>query len=585
MSSVQADIRTDGSTEMRSGHVVAEILVREGVRAVFGMPGGHVLGIYDGLFDRPRIATWLVRHEQQAAALAAGYFQLTGELAVCLVTAGPGATNLLTSVAEAFVGAVPMVILAGRGATETVFRGASQEVSTEKIFAPVTKWAVRVDRADLLPEVLNQAFRVARNGRPGPVYIDIPRDLLASMIAVRDYPVVAAPARPGAAAGRIDEVVAALDRAERPLIVAGGGVIASGAWDEVRRLAESLAIPVLTTLSGRGSIADSHPLSAGGLGAHRNILSRRLLREADVVLGLGARFEEMENNWRPGFVPAPSATYIQIDIDPAEISRSVPASLSVIGDLRTVLEAVNAAVAASGAALAPGAYLAHPRTVACRDATAEIRAHLDGLGRQSQASVHPVEAIRTARTVFPDDASVAIDVGCLAQHMAGAFPVFEIYGPRRTITPSSFYGMGFASMALPAARIAKPDHPALGFVGDGSFQMVLPILPFAAEYRLGVTWVILNDRALGSIRDIQEFSLGNRILDTEFALLPDFAALAEACHCHGETVTDAADLRPALERALAANVEGRPAVVDVHVARERLQGTYDHYLFYGRAEG
>lgn len=570
---------------MRSGDIVAEILVREGVRAVFGIPGGHVLGIYDGLFDRPGIATYLVRHEQQAAALAAGYFQLTGELAVCLVTAGPGATNLLTSVAEAFVGSVPMVILAGRGATETVFRGASQEVATEKIFAPVTKWAVRVDRADLLPQVLNQAFRVARNGRPGPVYIDIPRDLLTGTIAVRDYPVAGAAARPGAEAGRIAAVATALTGARRPLIVAGGGVIASGAWDEVRRLAESLAVPVLTTLSGRGSIADSHPLSAGGLGAHRNSLSRQLLREADVVLGLGARFEEMETNWRPGFVPAPSATYIQVDIDPAEVSRSVPASLSVTGDLRTVLEAINAAVAAGGMALAPGAYLDHPRTVACRNVVAGIRAALDRRDPQPQGLVHPVAAIRAARAVFPEDASAAFDVGCLAQHMAGAFPVFEIHGPRRTITPSSFYGMGFASMALPAARIARPDHPALGFVGDGSFQMVLPILPFAAEYRLGVTWVVLNDRALGSIRDIQELSFGNRILDTDFAVQPDFAALAEACHCHGETVTDAADLRPALERALAANSEGRPAVVDVRVARERLQGTYDHYLFYGRAEG
>jgi acetolactate synthase-1/2/3 large subunit len=566
------------------GQVVADILEREGVRAVFGMPGGHVLGIYDGLYGRAAIKTYLVRHEQQAPALAAGYFQLTGELAVCLVTAGPGATNLLTSVAEAFVGSIPMVILAGRGATATAFRGASQEVPTERIFQPVTKWSVRVDRADLLPEVLRQAFIVARSGKPGPVYIDIPRDLLVGEIVVPDYIPAGPAARPAAEPHKVDQVVEALLGARAPLIVAGGGVIASGAWGELRQLAESLAIPVVTSLSGRGSLPDSHPLAAGGLGAHRNDLSKRLLAEADCVLGLGARFEEMENNWRPGFVPTPDAVYIQIDIDPAEIGRSVPAGLSLIGDLSVVLGQINAGIAQRGKALAAGGFLDHPRTRACQTAIAAISADLDRMGAAVSASIHPVSVIRAVRAALPADATIAIDVGCLAQHMAGAFPVFPIAGPRQAIVPSSFYGMGFASMALPAARIARPGQLAFGFVGDGSFQMVLPILPTAAEYGLAVTWVVLNDAALGSIRDIQQFSFGDRVLDTDFKVMPDLAGIAKACGCHGETVTEAGDVDRAISVAIAANRTGQPAVIDVRVARERLQSTYDHYLFYGRAK-
>ena len=566
---------------VKAGQAIVDVLKAEGVKAVFGMPGGHVLGIYDALYHAPEIKSYLVRHEQQAPALATGYFQLTGELAVCLVTAGPGATNLLTSVAEAFVGSIPMVLLAGRGATATSLRGASQEIRTDLVFAPVTKWTIRVDRADLLVDAMHQAFAVARNGKPGPVLVDMPRDLLAEDVERKPYVPVGAPNRPRGDSAAIARAADALIGAGRPIIVAGGGVIASGAAGEVQALAERLAIPVLTSLAGRGTIPDDHPLSVGGLGVHRNDLSKRLLREADVVLGLGTRFEEMETNWRSGFVPAPEAVYIQVDIDPVEIGRSVPAQLSVVGDIGHVARALAELIDVR--APARGDFRAHERTRACQADIARITAHLDELAAGDQAPLHPLRVIRAARGVFPRDATIAIDVGCLAQHMAGGFPVFPVYQQRSLIAPSSFYGMGFASMALPAARIARPDHPAMGFVGDGAFQMVMPILPLAADYRLGVTWIILNDHALGSIRDIQEIAFGNRILDTDLTTQPDFAKLAQACGCYGETIHDPDAVVPALQRAYAANRAGQPAVLDFTVARERLQSTYDHYLFYQKA--
>jgi acetolactate synthase-1/2/3 large subunit len=554
-----------------AGRAIVAILRAEGVRAVFGLPGGHVLDIYEGLYDTPEIRHVLVRHEHAAAAMAAGYAQLTGEPGVCVATAGPGATNLLTAVAEAHVGSLPMICLTGRGMTTTAHRGASQEVPTERVFAPVTKWSVRVDRAELVPDVLRQAFAVARGGRPGPVLVDLPRDLLGQEIAFGPYiPVGAAPSVLADPA-RVEALVDRLLGAQRPILIAGGGAIMSGAWGELRELAELTGTPVLTSLAGRGALPDDHPLAAGGLGAHRNRLSKRLLEEADVVVGLGTRLEEMETNWQPGRVPAPDACYVQVDIEPAEIGRSVPAHVGVVGDVRAVLAQAIELVRERAAA---------PRAVTLAEDVAALDADIAEVTRVPSSPVHPLTAIRAVRDVFPRESTVAFDVGVLAQQIAGGFPFFRVYEPRSLIVPSSFYGMGFAAAALPVAKIVRPQHPAVCFVGDGSFQMVMQILPVAAEHNLPVTWVVLNDNALGSIRDIQELRFDGRMLGTEFALQPDLAAIARACACHGERVERSEELADALRRALQANADGLPAVVDVHVAPERLNQTREHFAYY-----
>jgi acetolactate synthase I/II/III large subunit len=563
-----------------AGRAVVDVLEAEGVSHVYGLPGGHVLSIYDALYDSSAIRHVLVRHEQAAASMAAAHAQLTGEPGVCLVTAGPGCTNLLTGIAEAYVGCLPIVVLAGRGATATAHRGAAQEVATDRVFAPVTKSAVRVDRADLVVDVLRQAFATARSGRPGPVLVDLPRDILDSEIDVSPYLPVGPPPRPPGDARAVAAAAGLLAGAKRPIIVAGGGTIASGAAAPLRQLAERLAIPVLTSLAGRGSIADDHPLSIGGLGTHRNRASKRLLGEADVVLGLGCRFEEMETNWSPGAVPAADATYVQVDIDPVEIGRSVPAQVAIAGDVRAVLEQLLAALEGNAAVLEPGAYATHPRVRAAADELAQVEADAARHLQSDRRPMHPLRPIAAAREAFPRDAILAVDVGASAQHIAGATPYFRVYEPRCTIVPSSFYGMGFVAAALPAARLIHPDRPAIGFVGDGSFQMALHSLPVAAEHGLGVTWCVLNDRSLGSIRDIQEYRFGGRFLGTDFALQPDFAAIARACGCHGEQVDDPADVDGAFGRALAANERGVPAVVDVAVSRERLLGTLEHSAFY-----
>ena len=561
--------------KLKAGHAIVAALRAEGTQVVFGLPGGPILGVYDGLFDTPVIRHVLVRHEHTAAAMAAGYAQLTGQPGVCIATAGPGATNLLTAVAEAYVGALPLVILTGRATTATAHWGAAQEVPTEKVFAPVTKWAVRADRAGLLVGLVRQGFAIARSGKPGPVLIDIPRDLLMEDVDFEDY--VPSASRPEIAgpAPLVANAVEMLTSAVRPLIVAGGGSVASGAFTEVRALAEALRAPVLTSMSGRGIIPDDHPLAAGGLGAHRNPLSKRLLTSADVILGLGTRFEEMETNWRSGYVPSPGARYIQVDLDGAELGRSIPARVAITGDVRTVVSQLLSSLPAVASD-----WTDDPRVLEVIDGVAAIDLDADASLADERVPLSPLRVIRAARAVFPRETTVATDVGCLSEHIAGAFPYFRVYEQRSFIAPSSFYGMGFCTSAVLSAPVVYPDRPALCFCGDGSFQMVLPVLPAAVDNKLPVTWCVLDDEALGSIRDLQEYRYDERYLATSFGFQADLAGVAVACGCYGETVTSPDSITGALERALAANRTGQPAVLDFKVAPDRMEQSREHFMLY-----
>lgn len=562
--------------KMDAGRAIIEVLKAEGVKFIFGMPGGHTIGIYDALYGQQEINHVLVRHEQHAASMAAGYAQLTGEPGICCVTAGPGATNLVTSVAEAFVGALPMVIIAGRGATRNAHRGASQEIDQVTIFAPITKWGIRVDRPDLIIESLRQAFTIARSGKPGPVLIDIPQDVLASEIEFGDYRPVGKPPRIRGDVAQITAAAQALAAAHRPLIVSGGGAIAAEAWDEVKALAELLTIPVITSLAGRGILPDDHALAAGGLGHHRQDLTKQLLIEADVVIGVGTRFEQQETNWKPDYLPPKQATYIQIDIDPEEIGKSATASIGIVGDARLVLQDLLAILGGQGRPAGHEAAAAG-RLAMLQAGRASLEQEIAAMVASDATPLHPVRVIREIRDAFPPDSSVAIDVGVLAQGMGGAFPYFKLFEPRRTIVPSSFYSMGFSASAFPACRLVYPDRPAVCLVGDGSFQMVMNILPVAADLKLGLTWCVLNDGALGSIHDIQTQAFDKRYIGTEFVFDMDFGKLAEAVGCHGERVTDPDQIRPALRRAREANEAGIPVVLDFVVAKERLKGSVEFF--------
>jgi acetolactate synthase-1/2/3 large subunit len=565
---------------MAAGDAVVKILLAEGVRYVFGLPGGHILPVFDGMYRLGGPELILVRHEQGAANMAAAYAQLTGEPGVIAVTAGPGATNLATGLAEAFIGSLPIVVLAARGATTTAQKGASQEVSTEKMFEPITKWSIRVDRVDAIPDTVRRAFTIARSGKPGPVYVDLPRDLLPQELEFGDYVPVARQSRNAADPDAVGAATEALLAAKRPILIAGGGAVMSGANGEIRELAEALAIPVLTSLAGRGSISDDHVLSVGGLGAHRNALSKDLFLGADVIVGIGTRFEEMETNWREGFLPAANTVYIQIDIDPEEHGRSIVPRHPLTGDARTVLRQMIDVVRESGQAMTPQQLEKHERVQAIRARMGEVIAEIDAIAGAARVPLHALAVIQAARKAFPRDTTVGVDVGCLAQHIAGATPFFPVYKPRSLVVPSSFYGMGFVASGFPVAKLVYPDRPALCFVGDGSFQMVMNNLPTAVEHKLPVTWCILNDEAYGSIRDIQTYVYKQRYLGTDLHVQPDFAMIAQGYGCYGERIVASQDVAGAFGRALEQNRAGKPAVLDFAVGNDRLTQSTDFFTYF-----
>jgi acetolactate synthase-1/2/3 large subunit len=564
-------------TMMSGGQSIVEILKAEGVKHFFGLPGGHTLNIYDGLYrNRDSIRNVLVRHEQVASNMAAGYASLTGEPGICCATAGPGATNIVSGIAEAFYGALPLIALTGRAGVPSIMRGAAQEVPQEKIFAPITKWSVRVERTEMIPEIMRQAFTVARSGKPGPVLVDIPWDLLMHSFDFGGYVPVGKPPQPRGDSKGVEAAVRELLRAKQPIIVSGGGTVMSGAFEELRQFAETFAVPVLTTLSGRGSLPDDHPLGCGGLGMHRNMLSKKLLNEADFVLGLGCRFEQFETNWKPGWIPSAEACYVQVDSDPKEIGRAVIPKIGIISDIKLVLEDMMKVARELGGPDYRATFRTLPKMREIGELKGQVEADVRKAATRDDKPLYPGRVVRTTRDVFPRETTVAVDIGCLAQAMGGAFPYFSVYEPRSIIPCTSFYCMGYAASAAPVAKLVYPERPAVAFCGDGSFGMIMNVLPAAAENHLPVTWCVLDDGCLGSIKFMQE-GMFNHCFSTAFTVRPDFAAIAKACECYGEKVEEPDQIKPALGRALEANNKGMPAVLDFRTSSEGPEAALEYF--------
>lgn len=567
--------------KMSAGQAVVEVLKAEGVKFVFGIPGGHTIPIYDALHETKEIRHILARHEQCAANMAAGYTQLTGQPGVCCATAGPGATNLVTGIAEAFQGALPVIILAGRGATITSQRGACQEVAQDKIFAAITKWAIRVDRADMVVDIMRRAFTIAQSGKPGPVLIDLPVDILMTSIEYPGYTPVGKPPLPRADGDLVKTTVDKLLSAKRPILIAGGGTVASGAFAELRQVAESFAVPVLTTLSGRGSFPDDHPLAGGGLGLHRTDVSKNLLIEADFLLGLGCRFEEMETTWTPGWVPSPDAFYVQVDMDPTEIGKSIIPKIGIISDIKMLLKDILSCLRERKGPDYGADFSNLQRTKDLVKKKKKLEASVEAMAAATtnQKPMSALRVITKIREVFKRDATAAIDIGFFAQALGGAYPYFKVYEPRSTIPCTSFYAMGYAASALPVAKLVYPDRPAIGLCGDGSFTMIMSQLLVAVDHALPVTWCVLNNHRFGSLKDVYREGSKQAYIPIPVDLdnQADFKMIAEACKCYGERVETVDEIVPALSRALEANKRGVPAVLDFVVKREWPQSGYDLY--------
>ena len=541
--------------------MLVEALVYEGVDAIFGYPGGAVLHIYDELWRaRDRITHYLVRHEQGAVHMAEGYARATGRVGTVLVTSGPGATNAVTGIANAYMDSTPLVVITGQVPKHLIGTDAFQEVDTVGITRPCVKHNYLVREARDLPAIVREAFHLARSGRPGPVVIDIPKDVSAarsnySRLDHVSFPfsVERVPVNEDSAQQAIDLIL----NAKRPVLYVGGGITNSGAFDSLLSFAEALRLPVTPTLMGLGGFPSSHPLCLGMLGMHGTYAANMAVAESDLLVALGVRFDDRVTGKLATF--APQARVIHVDIDPANIGKNVAPSLALAGDVKQALDQFLS--------------LVQQETPQSREQSIREREpwwdqlrnwqrlqplRFDG----SQDQIKPQTVIRELHRLTRGEAIVTTDVG---QHQMWVAQFHPFTKSRQLITSGGLGTMGFGLPAAIGAQLALPEQLVVAVVGDGGFQMTNQELATAVQYGLPVKILIMNNGYLGMVRQWQEMFYDRTYSEVDISIAPDFVKLAEAYGAAGFRAERPAELHNVLEAAI--NHKG-VAVVDIVVAKE-----------------
>ncbi len=537
--------------EMTGAEIICESLLREGVDTIFGLPGGAVLPFYGALSGYPQLRHILVRHEQAAAMAADGYARATGKVGVCSATSGPGATNLVTGLASAQMDSVPIVCITGQVPRPAIGRDAFQETDITGITLPVTKHNYLVmDVRDIAP-VIKEAFYIARTGRPGPVLIDVPKDVLAGdKIEFEwpesiDLPGYEPPGEPdprqvAAAANLINE-------AERPVILAGHGVLISRAWEELRALAEKAQIPVITTLLGIGSLPTDHVLHMGMPGMHGMAYASLAIDRSDLVIALGARFDDRVTGRLSDF--APGAKIIHFDVDPSEFNKNVVADVPVLGDLKAGLRALIQRVNSN----------VHMDWIRECD---RLRAEHPSLFIRKSDVLLPQQVLKELSDETNGESIIVTGVG---QHQMWAAQHYGYKEPNSLITSGGSGAMGFEVPAALGAKVGRPDKTVWSIAGDGGFQMTLCDLATAVENNIDVKYAILNNGSLGMVRQWQDFFYDKDFFSTIYSKNPDFVKLAEAYGIRGIRVTKQEEVSGAIQEAM--ETPG-PVVVDFVVKED-----------------
>ena len=544
---------------MTGAEAVVASLAAEGVRYVFGYPGGQAIKIYDALYDARSITHVLARHEQAAVHEADGYARATGEVGVALVTSGPGATNTVTGIATAYMDSVPIIVITAQVPRGVIGTDSFQESDIVGITMPIVKHSYLLQSAAELPRVFREAFHIARTGRPGPVLIDIPSDVASEKTAF-EYPAeVNIPSYKPTYKGNARQVKAAAARigqADRPVIYAGGGVISSGAGAEVAALAERMRIPIVTTLMGKGGVPASHPLNLGQVGMHGSKFANLALTESDLIIACGARFSDRVTGRLDEF--APHADVIHIDIDPAEIGKVREVQVPIVGDLKGVLSALCAQLEKDGAV---------PRTNAWRETIDEWRRrypfYRPGID-EAPAGIVPEAVMKTlSAQLDPKESIVVTEVG---QHQMWAAQYIDRELPRTFLTSGGLGTMGFGFPAAIGAALGCPDKQVLCVAGDGSFQMNLQEMATAVACGARVKVLLMDNRCLGMVHQWQKLFYGERYSATLMDAVPDFVKVAEAYGWQGERIEDPDQVEDAIARML--NTEG-PYLLDMAISREQ----------------
>lgn len=532
--------------------ILLESLSREKVSVFFGLPGGAVLPLYDALYSAG-IRHLLVRHEQAAAFAADGYARVTGKVGVCLGTSGPGATNLITGLTSAMMDSIPVVAMTGQVPAQLIGKDAFQEADTIGISMPCTKRSYLIKSAAQIPGVIHEAFKAAVSGRPGPVLVDLPKSVLMEQ---------AEPTYPAGAGGEhreqpkewteseIERAATMFLESRRAVLYVGGGAIASDCAPEIRELAEMLHIPVTTTLMGLGGFPSRHPLSLGMLGMHGSYATNMAICNCDLLVSVGARFDDRVTGRLNGF--STNSKKIHFDVDPSEINKNVRVDLAVVGDAREALKALLDVL---------------------RRRKAQAHTDRNQWLRRIEAwnSEHPLTYDKYAHNVKPqsviesipqyasDDAIISVDVG---QHQMWTAQFYKFSHPRTWLSSSGLGSMGYGFPAAMGAQMAFPDRQVIAVVGDGGFQMTLNDLSTVVQYHVPVKIFILNNRALGMVRQWQEIFFEKRFCDIDLDFAPDFVKLAEAYGIKAARVEHRTDVGDALQDALS---DREPRLIDFWV--------------------
>jgi len=536
--------------KMLGSRALLESLKREGVDTIFGYPGGAVIPIYDMLYQFPAIKHILVRHEQGAGHMAEGYALATGKVGVCLATSGPGATNLVTPICDAMMDSVPIVAITGQVPTSKIGPAAFQEADITGITMPITKhnWLVR--DINKLPSTIAEAFHIARSGRPGPVLVDIPRDVCTAEFEYNEVSEVDIPSYKPTVKGHLQQIKKAAEliaNAEKPVLYVGGGAIASGAWVEVRQLAELTDMPVTTTLKGLGAFPETHALSLGMLGMHGTAYANYAVYQCYLIIAVGARFYDRVTGKVDAFIP--NAKVIHIDVDPAEIGKVIQPDVPIVGDVKAVLIELLKVVEGKK----------HP----------EWNAHVNKMKADfplhypQDGVLHGQQIIEEIGAVCDHKGIVVTDVG---QHQMWAAQFFKCERPRQFITSGGLGTMGFGLPAAIGAQFGMPDTPVFLVTGDGSIQMCIQELMVAVVYKLPIKICILNNMYLGMVRQWQELFFDSHYSAVDLEASPDFLKLAEAYGAHSIRCSDPSGVKAALEEAM--SITDRPTILDFRISKE-----------------
>lgn len=545
--------------KMRGARILIEALRCEGVDHIFGYPGGAVLHVYDELIRHSdRIKHYLVRHEQGALFAAAGYAQATGKTGVALVTSGPGGTNAVTGIANAFMDSIPIVVFTGQVPTHLIGNDAFQEADLTGITRSCTKHNYLVKKVEDLAPTIKEAFYVASSGRPGPVLVDMPKDMTAQeaefsypeTITMRSYK----PTLQGHS-GQVKRAVESMIKAKRPVLYIGGGAIAAGASEEARLLAEKLQLPTTCTLMGLGAFPASHPLSLGMLGMHGGYWTNMAIDTSDLIISIGARFDDRVTGKLDQF--ARGAKIIHVDIDPSCIGKNVKADIPVVGDARVVLRQMLAEVARQFEA---GARVAERQP--WFDQIALWKREHPFFCDDDGEVIKPQRVIEELHRITKGNAIVSADVG---QHQMWTAQLYGFERPRQWLNSGGLGAMGYGFPSAIGAAVARPNDLVVAVVGDGGFQMTLNELATVKEYDIPVKIVIINNGYLGMVRQWQEQFYGRNYSHSDLQVAPDFVKLAEAYGVSALRVSRASDVSRLLEEGL--KMPG-PVLMDFQVARE-----------------